>query len=91
MAVALSLLVILPALAENSVKTDGQKALGDVAQDRVVIGVFSDPLDAQYDWQAFTSGNLPLYNRDAKTDAGDNSAIARCIAIPGGCGCVPLG
>ena len=55
MAVALSLLVILPALAENSVKTDGQKALGDVAGNRVVIGVFSDPLDAQYDWQAFTN------------------------------------
>ena len=57
MAVALSLLVILPALAENSVKTDGQKALGDVTENRVVIGVFSDPLDAQHDWQAFDSSD----------------------------------
>ena len=63
MAVALSLLVILPALAENSVKTDGQKALGDVAGNRVVIGVFSDRLDAQYDWQAFDGTGL-LYDRD---------------------------
>ena len=67
MAVALSLLIILPALAENSVKTDGQKALGDVTGNRVVIGVFSDPLDAQYDWQAFT----PVSGDGAKTLAFD--------------------
>ena len=65
MAVALSLLIILPALAENSVKTDGQKALGNVDADRVAIGVFSDALDAQYDWQAFGGNDdALLYDRD---------------------------
>ena len=67
MAVALSLLVILPALAENSVKTDGQKALGDVTGNRVVIGVFSDPLDAQHDWQAFDSSDVLLFDREKRT------------------------
>ena len=43
------------------IKTDGQKALGNVDADRVAIGVFSDALDAQYDWQAFTpAGELAL-------------------------------
>ena len=65
MAVALSLLVILPALAEDSIKTDGQLSKGEVTRDRVVVGVFSDALDAQYDWQAFLSGsNALLYERD---------------------------
>ena len=75
MAVALSLLIILPALAENSVKTDGQKALGDVAGNRVVIGVFSDPLDAQYDWQAFNDQNVLLFDRDEQEDAADAALL----------------
>ena len=53
MAVALSLLVILPALAVDSIKTDGRLDKGKIEEGRVVVGVFSDRLDAQYDWQAF--------------------------------------
>ncbi len=75
MAVALSLLVILPALAENSIKTDGQLIKGETEANRVAVGVFSDPLDAQYDWQAFTSSSEALYNRDAKTNTGDDAAV----------------
>ena len=60
MAVALSLLIILPALAENSIKTDGQLIKGEAAGDRVAVGVFSDALDAQYDWQAFETGDESL-------------------------------
>ena len=89
MAVALSLLVILPALAENSVKTDGQKALGDVRADRVAVGVFSNALDAQYDWQAFTpsdstAGNPKtlVFNRDAQSLAleGDSPLLLATFA-----------
>ena len=74
MAVVLSLLVILPALAENSVKTDGQKSLGDVTGNRVAIGVFSDPLDAQYDWQAFNpSDDILLFDREDRMTADANA------------------
>ena len=70
MAVALSLLIILPALAENSIKTDGQLIKGEAAGDRVAVGVFSDPIDAQYDWQAFTGTNPPVltYDRDPQPE-----------------------
>ena len=77
MAVALSLLVILPALAENSIKTDGQLLKGEAAGDRVAVGVFSDTLDAQYDWQAFTTGGGALtYDRDAQTLTGQADQLA---------------
>ena len=67
MAVALSLLVILPALAEDSIRTDGQLSKGEAAGNRVVVGVFSDAIDAQYDWQAFRSnGDSLMYDREAQ-------------------------
>ena len=68
MAVALSLLVILPALAVDSIKTDGILDKGKAEEGRVVVGVFSDRLDAQYDWQAFTAATPPVlvYDRDDK-------------------------
>ena len=73
MAVALSLLVILPALAENSSKDRRpERSLGEVAGNRVVIGVFSDALDAQYDWQAFDGSNRLLYDRDETALATDH-------------------
>ena len=77
MAVVLSLLVILPALAENSIKTDGQLTKGEVERNRVAVGVFSDPIDAQYDWQAFgTAQARPLlYNRDAQQTVDANGAL----------------
>ena len=76
MAVALSLLIILPALAENSIKTDGQLIKGEAAGDRVAVGVFSDALDAQYDWQAFETGDDALvFDREDKTSADGNTAL----------------
>ena len=44
MAVVLSLLVILPALAEN---TDGQVYQGRTLDDELIVGVFADAADAQ--------------------------------------------
>ncbi len=44
MAVVLSLLVILPALAEN---TDGQATQGRLQSDELIVGVFADAADAQ--------------------------------------------
>ena len=44
MAVVLSLLVILPALAEN---TDGQVYQGRTLDDELIVAVFADAADAQ--------------------------------------------
>ena len=44
MAVALSLLVILPALAEN---TDGQVYQGRTLSDELIVAVFDDPADSR--------------------------------------------
>ena len=66
MAVALSLLVILPALAVDSIKTDGRLDKGKIEEGRGVVGVFSDRLDAQYDWQAFGSDDQLLFDREMR-------------------------
>ena len=46
MAVVLSLLVILPALAEN---TDGHSYQGRTLKDELIVGVFADVAETQID------------------------------------------
>ena len=54
MAVVLSLLVILPALAEN---TDGHSYQGRTLDDELIVGVFADVADSQ-DW--YVNADAPL-------------------------------
>ena len=89
MAVALSLLVILPALAEN---TDGHSYQGRTLNDELIVGVFEDVADTQGTDEAedgvpsplsLESGSLTrayMLDTDDGTDAGTaatNAADAR--------------
>ena len=82
MAVALSLLVILPALAEN---TDGKSRKGQTTPNELIVGVFSDVVDSQVGIDdtpvalSLESGSLTrAYMLDTTTsDAASNAADPR--------------